>query len=324
MYKNKKKRNKITKHTRKYKKYYGGQGTTSQILNKNVGSNVSAGVANVGSNVGTNINTGISNVSAGVANVGSSLSDTFANVVKNGIKGIRNFTSQVVGELNQKAANPNFDKEVEKFSNTLGIVVKAARQPILESIDTLDAAGQKAAKGIGKGAINVGVDLAATIPGLGAAIESAKVLTDVTTAAAIVTDSVKTGAQTLNKVIKETDDNVKKITDLDNFVPKVNIDVPKVDNLMPKVNIDVPKVDNLIPKVNIDVPKVNYANAVNKQKGGFKQIVDEKYQIGGRINNSINEFINPINFYMMNGGNNKTKNYKISKNAKTKRVRFKL
>lgn len=62
-----------------------------------------------------------------------------------------------------------------------------------------------------------------------------------------------------------------------------------------------------------------------KIKGGFKNLTKEKVQIGGRINDSIAAFTDPIGYQssILKGGNNKTKKSFI-KNGKVKsrRVRF--
>jgi len=62
-----------------------------------------------------------------------------------------------------------------------------------------------------------------------------------------------------------------------------------------------------------------------KIKGGFKNLTKEKEQIGGRINNSIAAFTDPIGYQssILKGGNNKTKRLvKRNKKSKSKRVRF--
>ena len=62
-----------------------------------------------------------------------------------------------------------------------------------------------------------------------------------------------------------------------------------------------------------------------KIKGGFKNLTKEKEQIGGRINNSIAAFTDPIGYQssILKGGNNKTKRLvKRNKKSKSRRVRF--
>jgi hypothetical protein len=74
------------------------------------------------------------------------------------------------------------------------------------------------------------------------------------------------------------------------------------------------------------VPKIDSQN-IQKQMiqaaGGLKKMNNEKYQVAGRIIDSINEFKDPINFSIMKGGNKTKKRYVKSK-GKSKRVRFNL
>jgi hypothetical protein len=71
--------------------------------------------------------------------------------------------------------------------------------------------------------------------------------------------------------------------------------------------------------------KVTAAAAAAAAAGGFKNLTKEKVQIGGRINDSIAAFTDPIGYQssILKGGNNKTKKSFI-KNGKVKsrRVRF--
>ena len=73
---------------------------------------------------------------------------------------------------------------------------------------------------------------------------------------------------------------------------------------------------------------VNNMTSPIKIKGGFKNLTKEKEQIGGRINNSIAAFTDPIGYQssILKGGNNnnnKTKRLvKRNKKSKSRRVRF--
>ena len=60
-------------------------------------------------------------------------------------------------------------------------------------------------------------------------------------------------------------------------------------------------------------------------RGGFKNFTKQKAQIGGRINDSIAAFTDPIGYQLsiLKGGNNKTKRLvKRNKKSKSRRVRF--
>ena len=60
--------------------------------------------------------------------------------------------------------------------------------------------------------------------------------------------------------------------------------------------------------------------------GGFKNLTKQKAQIGGRINDSIAAFTDPIGYQssiLKGGNNNKTKKSFIkNRNVKSRRVRF--
>ena len=372
------KRRRITKKTRKYKKYYGGNvelsnpesvkedetegvidiigdklsGYTGRIINygkekglrllglqtikPNVESNVVAedsqkideslnqateGLSNATQGL-SNATEGISKIGSDVVNVadkasaaviqnindvlqspevGKSVSEAAGDIAETGTK--------LLSEFNKVASTPEFKQQtkvaIDNAAEIAEIAIQAADKPITEAVDVLNEAGEKAVAGVASGAIKAATDVAAAVPFYGSIIDMGKMVNDVTAAAQDVVEASTSATEAVSKAVKETSDNINE------GLEKLEAAKQKVDNLsgsMPQI----PKIDGQ----NIQKQMVQAA-------GGLKKINNEKYQVAGRIIDSINEFKDPINFSIMKGGN-KTKKHYVKSKGKSKRVRFNL
>ena len=378
------KRRRITKKTRKYKKYYGGNvelsnpesvkedetegvidiigdklsGYTGRIINygkekglrllglqtikPNVESNVVAedsqkideslnqatqGLSNATEGL-SNATEGISKIGSDVVNVadkasaaviqnindvlqspevGKSVSEAAGDIAETGTK--------LLSEFNKVASTPEFKQQtkvaIDNAAEIAEIAIQAADKPITEAVDVLNEAGEKAVAGVASGAIKAATDVAAAVPFYGSIIDMGKMVNDVTAAAQDVVEASTSATEAVSKAVKETSDNINE------GLEKLEAAKQKVDNLsgsmpqMPKIP-QIPKIDGQ----NIQKQMVQAA-------GGLKKINNEKYQVAGRIIDSINEFKDPINFSIMKGGN-KTKKHYVKSKGKSKRVRFNL
>lgn len=374
------KRRRITKKTRKYKKYYGGNvelsnpesvkedktegvidiigdklsGYTGRIINygkekglrllglqtikPNIESNVVSGKIDDSLNQATeglsNVTEGISKIGSDVVNVadkasaavienindvlqspevGKSLTEAAGDIAETGTK--------LLSEFNKVANTPEFKQQtkvaIDNAAEIAEIAIQAADKPITEAVDVLNEAGEKAVAGVASGAVKAATDVAAAVPFYGSIIDMGKMVNDVTAAAQDVVEASTTATEAVSKAVKETSENINE------GLEKLEAAKQKVDNLsgsMPQMP-QVPQMPQM-PQV----PKIDSQN-IQKQMiqaaGGLKKMNNEKYQVAGRIIDSINEFNDPINFSIMKGGN-KTKKHYVKSKGKSKRVRFNL
>ena len=383
------KRRRITKKTRKYKKYYGGSvelsnpesvkedktegvidiignklsGYTGRIINygKEKGlrllglqtikpSDVEANVAAVESQkIDETLNQateGISKIGSDVVNVadkasaaiienindvlqspevGKSVSEAAGDIAETGTK--------LLSEFNKVANTPEFKQQtkvaIDNAAEIAEIAIQAADKPITEAVDVLNEAGEKAVAGVASGAVKAATDVAAAVPFYGSIIDMGKMVNDVTAAAQDVVEASTTATEAVSKAVKETSENINE------GLEKLEAAKQKVDNLsgsipstpqMPSIP-QMPSMPQMPSTPQMpSVPKINSQNIqkqmVQQAAGGLKKINNEKYQVAGRIIDSINEFKDPINFSIIKGG--KTKKHHVKSKGKSKRVRFNL
>jgi gas vesicle protein len=371
------KRRRITKKTRKYKKYYGGSvelsnpesvkenktegvidiignklsGYTGRIINygKEKGlrllglqtikpSDVEANVAATESQkIDETLNQateGISKIGSDVVNVadkasaaiienindvlqspevGKSVSEAAGDIAETGTK--------LLSEFNKVANTPEFKQQtkvaIDNAAEIAEIAIQAADKPITEAVDVLNEAGEKAVAGVASGAVKAATDVAAAVPFYGSIIDMGKMVNDVTAAAQDVVEASTTATEAVSKAVKETSENINE------GLEKLEAAKQKVDNL----SGSMPSTPQMPPMPQMpSVPKINSQNIqkqmVQQAAGGLKKINNEKYQVAGRIIDSINEFKDPINFSIIKGG--KTKKHHVKSKGKSKRVRFNL
>ena len=239
---------------------------------------------------------------------------------------VENSISEAVGEtaeigekllekLNDKLNTPELKAETAEALNTVAgytdIAVKAMDKPINNAIDELSEAGTKAASGIASGAVKVGTDVLAAVPGFGAVIELGKMANDASAAAGDVVAAASDATSTISKVVEETSENIeqgleekKKLEELQNPITNTN-------------NTDTNNTDT------------NNTDTNNTMKGGMaklKEMNKDGVRLSNRINKSINEFENPLQNMKIGGGSAcKTRRGLFKNRQKTKkRVRFSI
>lgn len=365
------KRRRITKKTRKYKKYYGGNvelsnpesvkedktegvidiignklsGYTGRIIDygkekglrllglQTIKPNVESNVESVKIDESLNKATeGLSNATEGISKIGSDVVNVAdkasAAIIENindvlqspevgksateAASDIAETGTKLLSEFNKVASTPEFKQQtkvaIDNAAEIAEIAIQAADKPITDAVDVLNEAGEKAVAGVASGAIKAATDVAAAVPFYGSIIDMGKMVNDVTAAAQDVVEASTTATEAVSKAVKETSENINE------GLEKLEAAKQKVDNLsgsMPSIP-PVPKIDGQ----NIQKQMVQAA-------GGLKKMNNEKYQVAGRIIDSINEFKDPINFSIMKGGN-KTKKHYVKSKGKSKRVRFNL
>ena len=241
-----------------------------------------------------------------------------SNMVNNSLKeassDLGETSAKILHNFNQAVSTPEFKEEtkvvLDNAAEIADIVIKSSEKPINDAIDVINKSAADASAGVASGAIKVATDVMAAVPGYGAIIEVGKMANDISAAAGDVVEATTTATEAVSKAVTETSNNI-------------NEGLEKLEEV--KKHVD--KFKN-VPNTSA-VPVINSENTQKQlvQQGGFKELINEKNQVAGRISDSIDEFNNPIHYSIMKTGGyqyNKTKKYSLKGKGKTKRVRFSL
>lgn len=200
-------------------------------------------------------------------------------------------SEKLLENFNEKLSTPEMKEETKKALENVAqvseIAVEALDKPLNKAIDQLNAAGTKAASGIASGAVKVGTDFLAAVPGVGAVIEVGKIANDVTKAAQNVVSAATDATSTVKELVHETGENIDE--SLEKLDEKKEEEFEEETTVKPEVSL----------------------NQLNKVGGS----------ITNRVNKSIAEFEN-TNIISSVSKNNKTKRKFLKNKGKSKRVRF--
>ena len=232
-------------------------------------------------------------------NLGNSMIAAIANKVQENMP-------HNISEQGMDIAEKNSEKFIEMGSN---IAKKALNQTTEIMKEELP--------GIANAAGTAGTAAIEAIPGIGSIAAIGTLLNKGTEAAEKSLDMFNklqdVGAESLD-TIQETLKEVKDVGDIPNLP-----DLPNLPNI-PDVGAISKASDPVAP------PQAEPAEPPQAAGGGgFKNLTKQKAQIGGRINDSIAAFTDPIGYQLsiLKGGNNKTKRLvKRNKKSKSRRVRF--
>jgi hypothetical protein len=141
-----------------------------------------------------------------------------SEAVNNSVKQAAEDTVQITGKLadtfNEAMNNPEVKAKVEEAIKNAGIIgsvaVEASKEPFNKVVDV---ASQEIPKAVGasvSGAIKVGTDAMAAVPGLGGIIEIGKMVNDSSKAASSVVEAGSEITETLSQAIVDTKENVEK------------------------------------------------------------------------------------------------------------------
>ena len=116
--------------------------------------------------------------------------------------------------FNQAFDNPQFKeiakKSLDNAAEYAEIAVDAMNKPIDKAIDKFNQAGEEATSGILSGAIKVGTDALAAVPGAGAIVEMGKIINDTSKAVGSVVEAGSEAVSTASDLFIETNENIKK------------------------------------------------------------------------------------------------------------------
>jgi len=123
----------------------------------------------------------------------------------------------IVRNLNNKLEQPEFKKETQDFLNNVSdyseIALKSMDKPIDEVINKLNESGKKATSATVSGAIRVGTDAMAAVPGIGSIIEVGKMLNDGSKAMSSIVEAGSEAVEAGSEFFIETKKNVEKQLD---------------------------------------------------------------------------------------------------------------
>lgn len=263
------------------------------------------------------VNSKVSALNSGISTVNEKIDETkdvVQNTVANGIgkvtTGVYNVAKNVMSGL---AESLDID-DVKQGSVAAGILIDAATIPILESEKVLFNLAENVATNAGISAVKIGTDVLTAIPGVGAVMEFPKLANDITN---MVSQGVGLGSELLNITGHIVDETKKNVDESIQTLKKLNLK-DAAENAVNQAG------QNAIQPL---LSSTAAATAL-MQRGGLKKLANDKEQIGGRINDSLAEFVDPIGYQtgILKGGHNKTKKATMvnENDRKSRRVRFSM
>lgn len=207
-------------------------------------------------------------------------------------------SEKLLENFNEKLSTPKMKEEtkvaLDNAAEYADIALEAMDEPINKAVDQLNEAGTKALSGAVSGAIKVGTDALAAIPGAGAIIELGKMANDATAAAGDVVEAASDATTTISKVVEETSKNIDEGLD-------------KLHEEKEALNANI----NLNTDINLNPHKT------------LKQLNKDGLNISNRVDKSINQFENPVSSVpIVQQGGKKTRRKLLKHKRKSKRVRF--
>ena len=303
--------------------------------------NATEGLSTIGSKIGSDVVNVVDKGSAAIIEnindvlenpaVGKTASDAAGDLAQTGTKLLQNFNNSVNTPEFKAATKVALDSA----SEIAEVVVQASEKPVNDAVDILSDAGEKAATGVASGAIKVGTDAMAAVPGWGAIVEAGKIANDLSTSAGDVVEAGTQAVSAISEVVEKTSENINEGLDkleevkqqgehMSNSMAMPSVNMPSVKN-----PLTIPSVKNPLTIPSVNIPSNNIPSVTQPTVGGgkkeLKKLTNEGYQIGGRISDSLAEFTNPIDYQtisILKGGNNKTKKSLVKSKGKSKRVRF--
>jgi ABC-type transporter Mla subunit MlaD len=201
--------------------------------------------------------------------VSESLNEAAEQTVKVGEK--------LLGNFNETVSSPKMKEEtkeaLENISDYTSIVVDAIDEPLDKAIDSLNKSGTKAISGLGSGAVKVGTDMLAAVPGFGAIIELGKVANDASAAIGDVVEAASDATSTIAKVVDQTSKNIDtgldKLEDKKKSLNELNKDGLNVSN---RVNKSIDQFENPVKSVPVLKGGRKTRRKLLKRKGKKKSV----------------------------------------------------
>jgi len=197
------------------------------IKKSNQLSQIDNGINKLASNATNLVSKSTENVIEGVNSVlGSDMVKNKLNVLATNTKEI---TENLMNSFNEPFDNPNYKKKLtttlKNAADIAEISLKALDKPIDTALEKINESATKATAGIASGAVKVGTDLMAAVPGFGAVIELGKVINDASKATASVAEAASETTEAVSDLIGKTSLNfsheLKKFKESKNIGKKI-------------------------------------------------------------------------------------------------------
>jgi hypothetical protein len=175
--------------------------TTSDIANKasELANTATELASKVSASIIGSVNTALNN-----PDVKGSVAETAKETAK--------IATEVLETFNNELSTPKMKEEVKEALDNAGeyavIAGEALKEPLEVAGERINEAVVLGASGLASGAVKVGTDAAAAIPGLGAVVEVGKIINDSSAAIGDVVEAGTDIASTVSELVVNTNDNI--------------------------------------------------------------------------------------------------------------------
>jgi hypothetical protein len=199
--------------------------------------------------------TNVTNIASGVANKANQVAAVVVDELNKKLENpeVKETVGEAVGttveaakgileEANKKLNDPALVQDVaeaaKKVSNTAATVIEAANPAINKVIDQTSEIGEKMLSKVGDSAVNIALNTAEAIPGVGAGIGLVRDIDKAATAAEAVVEAGMNTATTFSDAVSETETALKeKMQQASSITDRTNTGINKfnaADKVLPK------------------------------------------------------------------------------------------
>jgi len=150
----------------------------------------------------------------------------------------KEITEDLMKTFNSKFEDPEYKEELSKtldnISDVAEISLKALDKPIDTAVDKINESAVKATSAIASGAVRVGTDVMAAIPGIGSIVEMGKIMNDTSKAASSVVEAGTEATEAVSDLVIQTNDNLTE--ELDTFNKNKQIGTQIADRTSQSIN----------------------------------------------------------------------------------------
>jgi F0F1-type ATP synthase membrane subunit b/b' len=194
---------------------------TNKEVNKNINQ-----ISNSASNIISDVQENVHEIGKDIVDVANKTSALFVENVNEvlgspqvnenlnqAIENTKNIIENNLNVINKIASDPKLqqiaDKSLENVSIYADKFIDVMDKPINNAIDKLNDAGERAVSGVLSGAVKVGTDVMAAVPGAGAIVETGKIINDASKAVGSVVEAGSESISTVSDLVSETSKNIK-------------------------------------------------------------------------------------------------------------------
>lgn len=127
----------------------------------------------------------------------------------------KEITEKLLDKINEPFEDPNFEKKLaqtsEKVADAASILIDAADKPIDKALDKASESLYKMGSAAATSSVKIGADVLATIPGVGAIFDIARIINDSSKAVASVSEASSELIQASSDLVGETSKNLSEL-----------------------------------------------------------------------------------------------------------------